>query len=117
MKTPSLPAIPKNLSPEERDEFLTRQGLAYNVKYRTAACYLQANTHPAINSQISLESFATYLETLLEEAGNPTDPIERMLVEQLAIAHHNIGRLYMKAAASESLEQAEVYNAAASRDC
>ena len=50
-----------------------------------------------------------YLLGVLEDAGNPTDPIERMLVEQICLAHHNIGRLHVKAASADHPEEARVY--------
>ena len=46
-------------------------------------------------------AFNLYLHRVLEESGDPQDPIERMLVEQLCLAHHNIGRLHVQAAAAE----------------
>ena len=54
--------------------------------------YLYATASHIVGSNISPESFVAYLDQLLEEAGQPTDPIERMLIEQIAMAHHNIGR-------------------------
>jgi hypothetical protein len=35
---------------------------------------------------------------VLHEAGDPKDPVERMLVEQLILAHHELGRLQFLAA-------------------
>jgi hypothetical protein len=38
-----------------------------------------------------------------------------MLIEQLMVAHHNVGRLHMQAAAARDLEEARICNAAAVR--
>lgn len=38
-----------------------------------------------------------------------------MLVEQIALAHHNIGRLHVQAARAETIQQANAYNSAAAR--
>ena len=38
-----------------------------------------------------------------------------MLVEQIAMAHHAIGCLYVRAATAETLDQAKLYNAASFR--
>jgi hypothetical protein len=38
-----------------------------------------------------------------------------MLIEQLMVAHHNVGRLHMQAAATRDLEEARICNAAAVR--
>ena len=63
--------------------------------------------------EVGPESYKHYLLKVLEDAGDPTDPIERMLIEQICLAHHNIGRLYIKAASAEHLEEARVYIGAA----
>jgi len=34
-----------------------------------------------------------YLETVRFEAGKPSDPVERMLLDQLTLAHHRLGVL------------------------
>ena len=63
--------------------------------------------------EVGPESFKLYLLKVMEDAGNPTDPIERMLIEQICLAHHNVGRLHVKAASAEHLEEARVYIGAA----
>jgi hypothetical protein len=49
-----------------------------------------------------------YVLRTLEAAGSPSDPIERMLIEQICLAHHNIGRLHVKAATADNPEEARV---------
>jgi hypothetical protein len=56
-----------------------------------------------------------YLECLLEDAGNPRDPIERMMVEQLAVAHFRIAQLHVRAQKAQGVEAAKLYTAAAAR--
>jgi hypothetical protein len=56
-----------------------------------------------------------YRDQLLRDAGNPPDPIERMLIEQLALAHHSIAKLHSKAAAAQTPDEANIYSGAASR--
>jgi len=77
--------------------------------------YLYAVASRVVGPNVSPESFVVYLDQILDEAGQPTDPIERMLIEQIAMAHHNIGRLYVRASLAETLDQVNVYNAAAAR--
>ncbi len=88
---------------------------AKNLKDETAACYLYGSLSPLIGGQIDAGAYRAYIDGLLREAGNPTDPLERMMVEQLALAHHNIGRLHVKAASCRSVQEASAYNAAAAR--
>src|SRR5262249_42206623 len=56
-----------------------------------------------------------YLKQLFQEVGNPSDPLERMVIEQLALAHHCIGRLHVKSASSKTMHEATAYIAAAAR--
>ena len=107
------PPIPEGLSPEQKQEFLEIHGLAHNLKHKTGASYLYAAAS-LVGTKFSPESFAVYLDQLLEEAGHPTDPIERMLIEQIAMAHHNIGRLHVKTSTAETHDQVKVYSNAAS---
>jgi len=48
-----------------------------------------------------------YLGLLLKEAGNPTDPLHKMLVWQTAIAHFKIGKLHRDAAQAKDRATAE----------
>ncbi len=43
---------------------------------------------------IGVAAFKVYRDGLLKEAGSPTDPVEIMLVEQLALAHHRVAQLH-----------------------
>jgi len=68
-----------------------------------------------INKEVGASGFRIYLDKLLKDAGNPTDPIERMMVEQLAMAHHRIGQLHVQVEQARTAEEAKVYSAAAVR--
>jgi hypothetical protein len=35
--------------------------------------------------------FKLYVERQLQDCGNPSDPVERMLVEEMLLAHHTVG--------------------------
>lgn len=60
-------------------------------------------------------AYKVYLQRLLDDAGNPADPVERMMLEQLALAHYRIGQLQVNAGQSKGTEATKIYNAAASR--
>ena len=45
-----------------------------------------------IFQQMDLAAFQFYRDRLMADSGNPTDPIEVMMIEQIALAHMNIGR-------------------------
>ena len=59
--------------------------------------------------------FSVYRNRLLADCGLDVerDPIGAMLVEQLAIAHLNVGRLHAKAAHAATCEEARAYLSAA----
>ncbi len=66
-------------------------------------------------SKVGITGFQYYRDQLFRDAGNPDDPIERMLIEQLAFAHHNLARLYIQATSATTPKQTEIYYAAAAR--
>jgi hypothetical protein len=59
----------------------------------STAAYLNGSLGPLFQGQMKPLAFNTYVRQLMHEAGDPKDPIERMLVEQLILAHHGVGRL------------------------
>jgi hypothetical protein len=60
-------------------------------------------------------AYKIYLERFLEDAGKPADPVERMMLEQLALAHLRLGQLHGQAGHSKNLDAAKVYNSATAR--
>src|SRR4051794_23672514 len=98
MATPQPPKIPEGLTAAQEDQFLQLHGMAHNLKEKTGAVYLSKTASRALEAAIPAQSYDIYLQSLMTEAGNPSDPIERMMIEQIAIAHHNIGRLHVRAA-------------------
>ena len=42
----------------------------------------------SVAKDVGPAAFKVYLDRLLQDAGNPTDPVEIVLLEQLALAHH-----------------------------
>jgi hypothetical protein len=65
--------------------------------------------------QPDTHAFKEYRDRLLEDCGNPTDPIEVLIIEQIVLAHFNIGRLQFKAATAEGAEAAKVYGGLAAQ--
>ncbi len=62
-------------------------------------------------STMPLQALDVYLHQTLEAAGQPTDPILRMLIEQFVAANHKIARLNRMSAAATSVEAARAYDA------
>jgi hypothetical protein len=66
-------------------------------------------------TDFDVASFRRYRDKLIADCGHPRDPIEVMLIEQLALAHMNTGLLFHRAAAAGSVECAAAYLAAVTR--
>lgn len=60
-------------------------------------------------------AYKLFLEQLIRDAGKPTDPVEVMILEQLALAHFRLGQLHGSAGRAGKAEVAKIYNAAAAR--
>jgi hypothetical protein len=94
---------------------LTPAQKAENLQNLSGAVFLFGAAGKVYGSGIDVPAFKAYLDTFLKDAGSPTDPVERMLLEQLALAHHAIGRLHFRAGTSESLDAVTTCHAAAAR--
>ena len=99
----SLPNAP---SPEQK---------ATRLRDVVPAAYVYGATAGLFQDAIDLASCQVYLHQLLQEAGNPADPIARMMIEQLAMAHHAIGRLHVRAATRDSLPEVVAYHGVLAR--
>lgn len=81
---------------------------AAHLDETSGAAYLFCSTSQVFRT-VGLDAYKLYLTRLIAQAGDPADPIERMLIEQIALAHHNVGRLHVKATTAETLEETRVY--------
>jgi hypothetical protein len=85
---------------------------AWLLKETFGALFLSGSLG-ASSKTFGLKAFKLYRDRLLEEAGNPSDPIEIMLVEQLALSHLSVGRLPSEAASASNPENAIIYGSLA----
>jgi hypothetical protein len=67
------------------------------------------------NGQFDASAFRLYLEAFVRDAGDPRDPVERVLVEQLAFAHLRLADLHAQAAGAKAVEAIKVLTAASAR--
>ena len=104
------PGHESELSPE-----VTAVLQAMNLREVSAAGFLYWAVSSSLSDGISTVAFKVYRDRLLQDAGNPTDPIEVMLIEQLALAHFNIGRLQIKSCGADSPQLQVAYSDAATR--
>ena len=89
--------------------------LASSLREMTGAAHLSEAVAKSLTDRIPGEAFKIYRDRLIQDSGNPTDPIEVMLIEQIAMAHFHIGRLYLRACHTDNHKLATAYADAATR--
>src|SRR5262249_58501675 len=95
---------------------LTTEQKAANLKELATASYLYAalvGVHGPATFDIA--SYKLLVDDYLQAAGASADPVERMLLEQLLMAHHVVGRLNARAGTRERLEEGQTVPARAAR--
>jgi hypothetical protein len=90
------------------------ENLAGHLRETIAPLFMNASLGRAL-PQTDTTAFRLYRNKLPTDCGGPTDPIEVMLIEQLALAHLNMGLLHCKASNAGSVQCAAAYSGAASR--
>lgn len=97
------------------DETARDTSHALNLRDVAAGGWLYGIMSTTLSDELSPGAFVAYRDILLEETGNPSDPIEVMLVEQLALAHFSIGQLRIRSCSTESPKLAIAFADAAMR--
>ena len=69
----------------------------------------------SLNGQFDATAFRSYLDRFLADAGGLHDPVERVLVEQMAFAHLRLADLHAQAATAKSVEATKGLTSAAAR--
>ena len=88
---------------------------AENLREMAGAGWLYWIISATLSEQLDPDAFKVYRDVLLKEAGNPTDPIEIMLIEQLALSHFSIGRLHVRSCSTDIPKMALAFEDAATR--
>jgi len=101
-------------APEPTDEMI-KSALADNIRNMTGGMFVYSAVNRSLAPNIEPQVFQVYRDKLLHDAGSPTDPLEVMLIEQLALAHFNIGRLHMKSCCVENPKLVIAYADSATR--
>jgi hypothetical protein len=68
-----------------------------------------------VENKIATSGCRVYLDDLISESGNPSDPVEIMLLEQTAMCHFLSMKLQSKASGVEGTEAIELYLSGAAR--
>jgi hypothetical protein len=101
----SVPGTPARLLLEAQAERLENMSSAF---------FLCSMMDGIFDGAFDKYTYRVYLDNLLAKMA-PADPIERLLSEQLILAHHAIGRLHVKAANAQQPDVGQLYSAAAAR--
>ncbi len=68
-----------------------------------------------LDKYIDAGAYRVFLGNVMRDLGEPTDPIERMLVEQLCMAHFRVAQLHAGAGQASGLEATKLLNTVAAR--
>jgi hypothetical protein len=93
----------------------TPQEKAEHLRQLADSFFLQASMRSRDGPIFDVHTFKVYMDELLKRSGASDDPIEQMLVYQLAQAHFAIGRLHVRSSGSRGTVEAVAYVAAAAR--
>jgi hypothetical protein len=88
---------------------------AVNLQDVAGASQMYIAVSASIAPHISTEAFTIYRQKLLEQSGSPSDPMEIMLIEQIALAHFHIGRLHLRSCSATDGNLAVAFADAATR--
>jgi hypothetical protein len=98
--------------PEQKQKKLPVGQVAANLRAGPVILALQA---VAMGRDVPVEAWRLYLDDFVRQAGNPSDPVEKLMVEQLALAHNAITKLYVRAASADDPAFSEVCFSALTR--
>jgi hypothetical protein len=99
---------PSAASPDPGATLLPSDHYATQLRETAGPAFLYG-TLAGLFQQADTAAFKRFRDRLLADAGHPSDPIEVMMVEQIVLAHMNVGRLQFKAATADTVETAKVY--------
>ena len=95
---------------------LTTEQKAANLKELAEATYLYSALVDGHGpATFDVLSYKLLLDDFLREAGGPSDPVERLLLVQLFLAHHVLGRLHSQAGSRGTLVEVQAFQTAAAR--
>ena len=94
---------------EPPDQAVQNACTAMNLRDASAAGWLYWAVNSLYPELVSIDAFQLFRQALLRDAGNPSDPIEVMMIEQLALAHFGIGRLQVRSCSADNAKWTIAY--------
>jgi hypothetical protein len=105
------PAPAADPGPPPRDVL---EAEADRLETMAGGTFLYAVLEPFHRGALNPFSYAAYLQRMVSRLA-PADPLESMVIEQLALSHYALGRAHVKAANADDPEAARAYYSAAAR--
>jgi hypothetical protein len=81
----------------------------------SGAAFLLGAAGKLFGPDFDLFTFKEYLATFLKDAEATADPVERMMLEQMALSHYAIGGLHVRGSACERPDEVIAFLTAAAR--
>src|SRR5215510_13156976 len=106
---------PANASSPNALPRLTAAEKAQRLRDLGPAAYLYGSSAPLLGEAIDVETWKLYLDGFLKELGSPADPVARLMIQQLVLAHFALGRLHVRASTRILPQEVAVYTAAIGR--
>ena len=103
--------------PKEAAPALSAGEKAARLRDLGAAAYLYGAAAPVLGEAMDVEAWKRYVDSFVEELGvtKASGPIARMMGEQLALCHHAVGRLHVRAATRTAASEVVAYSGAIAR--
>lgn len=102
-------------NPQAQRQPTAAERTAHRAKLLKSVFAAQMSTAIHLDGSFDQAAFRAYMDQLLIDAGNPTDPVERILIEQIAMAHLRVGDLSVLAAGSRGNESTKILTGATAR--
>ncbi|MCC6419834.1 MAG: hypothetical protein IT429_16495 [Gemmataceae bacterium] len=93
----------------------TPEQKAAKLQEFASSVFLFGADGPFFRMRDDVQPFKLYLDHFLKEAGVSGDPLERLLLEQVLLGHHAVGRLHFRAGTSQNMEGVTACLAAVAR--
>jgi hypothetical protein len=94
---------------------LTAAEKAQRLRDLGPAVHLYGAMAPLLGDAFDVEAWKVYMDGFLQELGPLADPVARMMAEQLALAHHCLAHLHIRAASRLSAPEVAAYSGAIGR--
>ncbi len=88
---------------------------AEQIDERIFPAFLFSTLKGSVGDQIDPEVYQAWVKKQLRESGSPRDPIERLLVEQVLLAHQHVCILTNRSTTSKSAKDTAAYATAVAR--